>query len=122
MNDKNIRWPFDSLPAWLLLFALQVRYCWNIPEQFVKYGIREISIQKLIEPMGISTKTVYKYYKNKEELLEAAMLLFHAQQYGKLEKLLVGKNAAAQFYDIWYMAVEAENKVNKLLFQDLHYS
>jgi len=88
----------------------------------VKYGIREISIQKLIEPMGISTKTVYKYYKNKEELLEAAMLLFYAQQYEKLEKLLVGKNAAAQFYDIWYMAVEAENKVNKLLFQDLHYS
>jgi len=39
-------------------------------EQFLKYGIREMSIRKLIASLGISTKTVYKYYKNKEELLE----------------------------------------------------
>ena len=37
--------------------------------QFLKFGIRGMSIKRLIEPLGISTKTVYKYYKNKEELL-----------------------------------------------------
>jgi len=39
-------------------------------KQFLKHGIRQMSIQKLVEPLGISTKTVYKYFKNKEELLE----------------------------------------------------
>ena len=56
-------------------------------DQFLKYGIREMSIQKLIEPLGISTKTVYKYFKNKEELLEEALHLHFAGQYKLLEQL-----------------------------------
>ena len=37
-------------------------------EQFLKYGIRKMSVQKLVEPLPISTKTVYKHSKNKEDL------------------------------------------------------
>ena len=55
-------------------------------KQFLKHGIREMSIQKLVEPMGISTKTVYKYFKNKEELLEEALHLHYAQQFQILEE------------------------------------
>ena len=51
----------------------------------LQYGIRQMSIQKLVESLNISTKTVYKYFKNKEELLEAVLYRYHGEQYQLLE-------------------------------------
>jgi AcrR family transcriptional regulator len=90
-------------------------------EQFIKYGIREMSIQRLIEPLGISTKTVYKYFKNKEELLEQALHLHYAQQYQMLEELSVDQNVLSLFLDVWYGAFEIEYKVTNVFFHDLKY-
>ena len=90
-------------------------------KQFLKYGIREMSIQKLVEPLGISTKTVYKYFKNKEELLEHALHLYHAQQYKMLENLSEDQKAVPLLFDIWQSAIEITYKVNKVFFKDLHY-
>src|SRR3954469_12438987 len=88
---------------------------------FLKHGIREMSNQKLIEPLGISTKTLYKYFKNKEELLEEVLHLYHRKQYEILENLQVEQNAACLFFDVWQIAVETEYKVNKVFYEDLHY-
>jgi AcrR family transcriptional regulator len=90
-------------------------------QQFLKHGIREMSIQKLIEPLGISTKTVYKYFKNKEELLEEALNLYFSQRYETMTNYPVDQSGASLFFDVWRVAVETEHKVNKAFFQDLHY-
>jgi AcrR family transcriptional regulator len=82
-------------------------------KQFLKYGIRDMSIMKLIEPLGISTKTVYRYFKNKEELLEEALHLYHSQQYESLENFPIEQNQACLFFDLWHRAVEIEYRVNK---------
>jgi AcrR family transcriptional regulator len=34
-------------------------------ERFMQYGIRNMTIKKLVEPLGISTKTVYKYFASR---------------------------------------------------------
>lgn len=88
---------------------------------FLKHGIREMSNQKLVEWLGISTKTVYKYFKNKEELLEQVLHLYHKEQYGMLENLSVEQNAACLFFDVWQIAVETEYKINKVFYDDLNY-
>jgi AcrR family transcriptional regulator len=90
-------------------------------KQFLKYGIREMSIQKLIEPLGISTKTVYKYFKNKEELLEEALSLFHAQHRETWKSKAAIRSAVILFFDIWHTGFELEYNVNKAFFKDLHY-
>lgn len=90
-------------------------------DQFLKYGIRKMSIQKLIAPLGISTKTVYKYFKNKEELLEQALHLFYVHQYQNLENLSTDQSAVTILLDVWYMAAEKEYKVTNVFFKDLHY-
>jgi AcrR family transcriptional regulator len=90
-------------------------------KQFLKYGIREMSIQKLIAPLGISTKTVYKYFKNKEELLAEALQLFYSQQYELFEDRAANQSAVILSFDIWYEGIELQYKVNKVFFQDLHY-
>lgn len=90
-------------------------------KQFLKHGIREMSIQKLIEPLGISTKTVYKYFKNKEELLEEVLHLYYAQQYQLLENLTADQNTVHLLFDIWHTAIEGSYKTNTVFFQDLQY-
>jgi AcrR family transcriptional regulator len=90
-------------------------------KQFLKHGIREMSIQKLIEPLGISTKTVYKYFKNKEELLEEVLHLYYSKQYQLLENLTADQNTVHLLFDIWHTAIEGSYKTNTVFFQDLHY-
>src|SRR5436190_20316179 len=88
---------------------------------FLKHGVRGMSIQKLIEPLGISTKTVYKYFKNKEELLEEALKLQDAQSSKDWENLVASYNTVALFFSIWYSSVKAEYDVNNVFYYDLHY-
>lgn len=86
----------------------------------LRYGIRQMSIQKLVESVNISTKTVYKYFKNKEELLEAVLYRYHGEQYQMLENLPAGENAACRFFTIWQIAMEHQYQINKVFYEDLH--
>ena len=86
----------------------------------LQYGIRQMSMQKLVESLNISTKTVYKYFKNKEELLEAVLYRYHGEQYQLLENLPAGENAACLFFTIWQMAMDKEYQINKVFYEDLH--
>jgi AcrR family transcriptional regulator len=90
-------------------------------KQFLKSGIREMSIQKLVEPMGISTKTVYKYFKNKEQLLEEALHFYHLQQFQLLEELSAQQKTVPLVLNIWYTAFERDYKVTNSFFRDLKY-
>jgi AcrR family transcriptional regulator len=90
-------------------------------KQFLKFGIREMSIQNLVAPLGISTKTVYKYFDNKEQLLKEALRLYYVQQYKLLEEFSANKNVVSLLFDIWLKGIETECKVNRIFFQDLHY-
>ena len=89
--------------------------------QFLQYGIRDTSVQKIVDSVGISTKTFYKYFKNKEELLADALDLFFNQQYQDFRKLDVAQNAAARFFDIWLTSIDVSYRVNKVFFHDLQY-
>ena len=88
---------------------------------FLKHGIREMSNQKLVDWLGISTKTIYKYFHNKEGLLEEALYLYHNTQYERLLELSDEQNAACHFFQVWQLAVEMEYEVNKSFYEDLHY-
>jgi len=88
---------------------------------FLKHGIRKMSNDKLVEQLGISTKTLYKYFKNKEELLEEALDFYYTQQYEELKKKPADKSAACLLFDIWYEAIVAGYKINNVFYKDLHY-
>jgi len=89
--------------------------------QFLKYGIREISIKRLIEPLGISTKTVYKYFKNKEDVLEQALRLHYEQQNQQLQNLTSYSRSIYLLVDTWLYAVERVYDVSAVFYHDLHY-
>jgi AcrR family transcriptional regulator len=89
---------------------------------FLKHGIREMSNQNLVEELGISTKTLYKYFKNKEDLLDEVLNVFHERHRRETWNVLsASQNSAALFFDIWHTAIEIQYKVNKAFFEELHY-
>ena len=88
---------------------------------FLKHGIREMSNQKLVESLGISTKTIYKYFENKERLLEEVLYLHHGQQMELVKNLPEGISAACYFFDLWCIAVKREYDVNNKFFIELRY-
>ena len=90
-------------------------------ELFMKYGIREMSIRKLSESLSISTKTVYKYFDNKEELLENVLKIFREQRYKTFEKIKDSTEAIPLMLDTWYFAIKKEYIVNNKFYNDLHH-
>lgn len=88
---------------------------------FLKHGVRKMSIQKLVESLGISSKTFYKYFKNKEELLEDALSLFHTQHRETWKSQAAIQSAVILFFEIWHTGIEIEYNVNKAFFKDIHY-
>jgi AcrR family transcriptional regulator len=88
---------------------------------FLQHGIRKMSNEKLVSVLGISTKTIYKYFKNKENLLEEVLHLYHDQKYEMLQNLPSNQSAVCVLFDIWRAAIETEPKVSKVFYQDLNY-
>ncbi|WP_319590838.1 helix-turn-helix domain-containing protein [uncultured Draconibacterium sp.] len=89
-------------------------------EEFLKNGIKCMSVQKLVVPLGISTKTFYKYFKNKEELLEEVLTLLYIQQFKRIEEDSNTENPIHLLLQIWSMAFQRENDVNHKFYYDLH--
>ncbi|HNP23969.1 MAG TPA: TetR/AcrR family transcriptional regulator [Panacibacter sp.] len=88
---------------------------------FLQHGIRKMSNEKLVALLGISTKTIYKYFKNKEKLLEEVLHLYHDQRYEMLQNLPPGQDTVSLLFDVWRNAIETEPRVSKLFYQDLDY-
>jgi AcrR family transcriptional regulator len=88
-------------------------------QQFLRHGIRKMTVQKLIEPMGISTKTVYKYFRDKEELLKHCLV----RHYSELAKGfdISGSSPVITILQLWYNAMELDFGVNHVFYHDLNY-
>ena len=46
---------------------------------FLKEGFRAIALDKVIEGTGISKRTLYKHFRNREELAEACLILYREE-------------------------------------------
>jgi len=89
-------------------------------EQFLKHGIRKMTIQKLIEPMGISTKTVYKYFNDKEELLKHC-LVKHYSELAKDFNITGNSSPVTTILSLWHNAMDLDFGVNYVFYHDLNY-
>jgi AcrR family transcriptional regulator len=89
---------------------------------FLKNGIRKMTVQKLVTPIGISTKTVYKWFDDKEALLKECLIHHYASLLKDfLSRRELYPNAVAALDDIWKQAIETDFGVNKVFYHDLNY-
>ena len=89
-------------------------------QQFLKHGIRKMTVQKLIGPIGISTKTVYKYFNDKEELLKHC-LIKHYSELARDFDITGSSNPVITILKLWHNAMELDFGVNHIFYHDLNY-
>ena len=91
-------------------------------QQFLLQGIRKMTVKEIIAPLGISTKTVYKYFENKEALLEECLELHYSELYKDLialsERL---SNPVLFIFQAYKKGIDLDFKVNASFYHDLNY-
>jgi AcrR family transcriptional regulator len=90
--------------------------------RFLQYGIRSMTIKKLVEPLGISTKTVYKYFTSKEELLAECLKMLYTGYYNEFKLILSSKDSAVnKLLAMFRGAYSKDFGTSHAFFHDLNY-
>ncbi len=91
-------------------------------QEFLKHGIRKMTMQKLVLALGISTKTMYKYFSNKEELLEECLCIHYKEADKKLLEIKDSSpNMVVALCSIYAKSMDLDFGTNHLFYHDLNY-
>ena len=91
-------------------------------EQFLKHGIRSMTIKKLIGPMGISTKTVYKYFSSKEDLLAECLRVLYGGYHNEFMAIMSSNESPVNHLLLLFRSTVGKDfGVNQEFFHDLNY-
>ena len=91
-------------------------------KEFLKHGIRDITIAKLIAPLGISTKTVYKYFESKEDLLKECLHILYGKHFQELRKILTAKrDPVNKILSVFKSALKEDFGISNTFYHDLNY-
>jgi len=91
-------------------------------QQFLKHGIKQTTIQKLIEPLRLSTKTFYKYFADKEDLLMQCLFLHYSElseRFIFLEKAY--SNPVESILLFFYEGFQLDFGTSHIFYHDLNY-
>lgn len=58
-------------------------------QQFLEHGIKQMTVKNLVEPLGLSTKTVYKFFTDKEDFLKQCLFLHYSELLKKFPFLII---------------------------------
>ncbi len=100
---------------------IQERILHKANEMFCKYGIRSVTMDDISKAIGVSKKTVYQFYPDKDELVTATMEL----NLGRHETAMLGcrgkasANAVQELLAINDMVAHMMQSYNPIMFYDL---
>ncbi len=70
-------------------------------EIFLKYGFKSTTMDDIANKMAISKKTIYKYFKNKEQLVDESVSFFHNSIHNEVSVVCnKGYNAIEENFEI----------------------
>lgn len=90
-------------------------------QRFMRMGIRKMTLLKIVAPLGISTKTVYKYFPGKEALLEYCLDLHYGRLLKGIQPILHSGSPVIQLFQIWIHATRADFGASHTFYHDLNY-
>lgn len=91
-------------------------------EMFLKNGIQAVSIQTLTRNTGVSSKTIYKLFRDKNQLLEKCLSVHYNKLFDQLYvETGTASNALEALLRLNDLVVELEFRTNPVFYQDLNY-
>ncbi|MFC2081146.1 TetR/AcrR family transcriptional regulator [Bacteroidota bacterium] len=89
-------------------------------ELFMKYGIRNVTMDQISGQMGISKRTLYETFKDKNELLREVLEYFsNIKRTEAGEMIEKSDNVIKTIYMLARKGEEMKQKINPLFFEDI---
>lgn len=89
-------------------------------ELFFKYGIKRITMDDIAKELGMSKKTIYQFYKEKDDLVNQLLVLQLGQQTKKFDEVkLIAKDPIHEMLLISDKMREMMQHINPVFFLDL---
>ncbi len=86
---------------------------------FIHSGIRAVKMDDIARSLGISKRTLYEIYADKEELLYQGVTTFHFRKQQHLEEYANTHHAIDTVMEAYRMKVEILSQVNPLFYDDI---
>jgi len=99
---------------------LQERIILEAGSLFARYGIRSITMDALAEDMGISKRTIYENFKDKDELLFEVIKYYKQRQMKEVSDIITNSdNIITAMFKLLNNMVNNMKQLNPLFFQDI---
>src|SRR5687768_6851498 len=88
-------------------------------ELIFRYGIRSVSMDDIAKQLGISKKTIYQFFKDKDEVIHTLMqvkLKEDEKELGEIEKM--SSNVVEEVFNLMKHLGKAIGRVNHTAFYD----
>jgi len=93
---------------------------------FIKNGIRSVTMDDIAREMGISKRTIYENFRDKDELLKSCICVNKEQQrQQKIDMVQSSANALEAIFGIMYEVINSMNQIHPSFITDLrkyHYT
>lgn len=104
----------------ILKMEMTERILQEASQLFMKHGIRSVTMDDIARQMGVSKRTIYEKFKDKDELLAHGISMHHQHQLQhKKEVLNSSKNVLEVIFRIMFDVVGSMNKVSPFFITDL---
>lgn len=85
----------------------------QVSRMYRRYGIKSVTMDDVAKHLGISKKTLYSFFRDKEDLVHKVLMLEHKRQYECYDALEArGLNAVEEYFEVY--------KILKGQFNDYH--
>lgn len=98
----------------------KIKYLNQILALFMKYGIKSVTMDDIAKELGVSKKTLYKYFKDKNAIVSTLMKMDQNSEMQKLSSLTNSStNAIEETFAFSQVLIEKLKTVNPSLMYDL---
>jgi TetR/AcrR family transcriptional regulator, cholesterol catabolism regulator len=89
-------------------------------ELFTLYGIRQVTMDQIAEEVGMSKRTIYELFKDKDKLVWECMETMHRQHLAEVQRILnTASNVIEALYTLGQHGEKKKSLINRSFFEDI---
>lgn len=87
---------------------------------FMKYGVRSVTMDDIAQHLGMSKKTIYQHFKDKEEIILLSTALYFDKEHKRMDEIeSESENAVEHLYKLTFCLRDQVSNVNTSVLYDL---
>lgn len=89
-------------------------------ELFTRYGIRQVTMDQVAEEVGISKRTIYEMFRDKDTLVKESLEAMNERYLGEVNEILANaSNVIEALYKFGQHGHRVKSEINPLFFEDI---